>query len=240
MLTNFQIQSTYPNSFLIFSLFQIKNKPWPIPRTDVPWGLTEAWFDTNAKIVGLSNPPIIQMIGEKPLDIVVKTPEDRILSLSHIYDCECNELVQDNDKGMKYTVLLNRKNPMRMAKSEDGEEDENGSTLLPFITKTELQDKTTFTLEMPPKEGFYKLQIFARRRPTKKCRLKIPLAANILLEFRHSAQKVSHQTRNSISLAPKSARDLHPGGSRRLQSVTSLSKKSVDDRKNSLSPVQVS
>ena len=76
---NFSLKNQY---------FQIKNKPWPIPRTDIPWGLCQAWFDTNAKIQGITGAPIIKMIGEKRKDLIIKTPKDRILSLCHIYDCE--------------------------------------------------------------------------------------------------------------------------------------------------------
>ena len=46
----------------------------------------------------------------------------------------------------------------------------------------------TFTIENPPKEGFFKLQIYARTKPRKKGRFKIPLAANLIVEFRHSNQ----------------------------------------------------
>ena len=69
--------------------FQIKAKPWPIPKTDLPWGLAQAWFDnTNAKIVGITGAPIIKMIGEKRKELMIKTPDERILSVCHIYDAE--------------------------------------------------------------------------------------------------------------------------------------------------------
>ena len=62
------------------------------------------------------------------------------------------------------------------------------SSLLPFITKTQTPKQVTFTIENPPKEGFFKLQIYARTKPRKKGRFKIPLAANLIVEFRHSNQ----------------------------------------------------
>ena len=58
--------------------------------------------------------------------------------------------------------------------------------MLPFISKKTTPKQTTFSIENPPKEGFFKLQIYARKKPTKKGRLKIPLVANFLVAFRHS------------------------------------------------------
>lgn len=92
-----------------------------LPRSDLPWGVTQAWFDTDAKIVGIINEPIIRMIGKKKYDLVINTPGERILSLCHIYDNEGNELVQDKDRDVKYTVLLNRKNPLPAPTAEDEE-----------------------------------------------------------------------------------------------------------------------
>ena len=48
--------------------------------------------------------------------------------------------------------------------------------------------QVTFTIENPPKEGFFKLQIYAQKKPRRKGRFKIPLAANLIVEFRHSTQ----------------------------------------------------
>ena len=141
---------------LLLLPFQIKAKPWPKPRTDLPWGLAQAWFDnTNAKIVGITGAPIIKMIGEKRKELMIKTPDERILSVCHIYDAEGNELVQDKDRDVKYTVLLSRKNPI--PSSRGGEEGEDESSLLPFITKDENPERTIFTISDPPKEGFYKV-----------------------------------------------------------------------------------
>ena len=53
--------------------------------------------------------------------------------------------------------------------------------------------------------SFYKqLQIFARRKPKKKGRLRIPLVANFLVEFRHSTQVVPQHVgvRASFSIGP--------------------------------------
>ena len=40
----------------------------------------------------------------------------------HIYDADGNELVQDKGRDVKYTVLLNRRNPLPLAQQDDGEE----------------------------------------------------------------------------------------------------------------------
>ena len=113
-----------------------------------------------------------------------------------------NELVQDKDRDVKYTVLLNRRNPLPSTE-EEGDE----STLLPFISKNENSKETIFTIENPPKEGFFKLQIYARRKPNKKGRLKIPLAANFLVECRHSTQVVTQPVgvRASFSIGNSSS-----------------------------------
>jgi hypothetical protein len=39
-------------------------------------------------------------------------------------------------------------------------------------------------IDPPPKPGFYKLQIYARKKPRARGRLKIPLIANFLVDFR--------------------------------------------------------
>ena len=62
---------------------------------------------------------------------------------------------------------------------------------MPFISKKTTPTKTVFTIENPPKEGYFKLQIYARKKPTKKGRLKIPLVANFLVEYHHSTQQVN-------------------------------------------------
>ena len=60
------------------------------------------------------------------------------------------------------------------------------STLLPFITKESSEKETVFILENPPKVGFYKLQIFGCKKPKRPGKLRIPLIANFLLDFRHT------------------------------------------------------
>ena len=42
-------------------------------------------------------------------------------------------------------------------------------------------------MENPPKVGFYKLQIFGVKKPKKPGKLRIPLIANFLVDFRHTA-----------------------------------------------------
>ena len=54
---------------------------------------------------------------------MIKTPKGRILSLCHIYDAEGNELVQDKDRDVRYTVLLNKYKPMiKKEKKKDDDE----------------------------------------------------------------------------------------------------------------------
>ena len=67
------------------------------------------------------------MIGEKSYNIIILTPKEQILSMCHIYDSAGNELVQDKDSDVKYTVLLNRRllgNLPPAQTPEDGEEQE--------------------------------------------------------------------------------------------------------------------
>ena len=96
----------------------------PLPKCELPWGLTQAWYDTGANVLGVKDRPVIQMIGEKTKDLIILTPKNPLLSLCHIYDSEGNELVQDKDSDVKYTVLLNRKNPLPPQQTEEGEENE--------------------------------------------------------------------------------------------------------------------
>ena len=70
--------------------------------------------------------PVINMIGEKRKDLVILTPAAPLLSLCHIYDCDGNEIVQDKDSDVKYTVLLNRRYPLPGSSGEPGEEEEEG------------------------------------------------------------------------------------------------------------------
>ena len=66
--------------------------------------------------------PIIYMIGKNKKRIVLKTPRCPILSIAHIYDHEGNEVVQDNDRGNLYTVLLSKKNPLPKKGEDDPDE----------------------------------------------------------------------------------------------------------------------
>ena len=61
------------------------------------------------------------MIGEKKKKFVIKTPKGPILSVAHMYDSEGNELVQDKDPDVKYTVLLSKKNPLPVSKHDEDE-----------------------------------------------------------------------------------------------------------------------
>ena len=66
--------------------------------------------------------PVISIVGEKRHRLVLKTKKTEILSMCHIYDAEGNELVQDKGRDVKYTVLLNRRNPLPKETPEEGEE----------------------------------------------------------------------------------------------------------------------
>ena len=92
--------------------------PWPI--SDLPWGITAAFKDTEAILVGQID-PIIRIVGDKKKRVVLKTPKDPILSLCHIYDYAGNELIIDKDKEIKYTVLLSKKN-LKHTMPDAGEE----------------------------------------------------------------------------------------------------------------------
>ena len=76
------------------------------------------------------------------------------------------------------------------------------------------------------------MQIYARKKPTKKGRLKIPLVANFLVEYHHSAQPVNKKVgvRKSFSSAaikePKS-NSATVGGSARISSTIER-RKSLD------------
>lgn len=89
----------------------MKNKALPLPRCDLPWGIAKAFFETEARLVNQPS-PIITMVGNGTKEFVLKTPKGPIITLSHIYDADGNELVVDDDRGTKYTVLLNKRNPL--------------------------------------------------------------------------------------------------------------------------------
>jgi hypothetical protein len=133
------------------------------------------------------------------------------------------------------------------------------SSLLPFISKRDTPKQTIFTIENPPKEGFFKLQIFARKKPTKKGRLKIPLCANFLVEFRHTNQQVpTAGARKSFSAATTTkltssaslnqvrrseSLSLEPKSRRESTKTLPIAVSSAGDNSNSLtimSPVNIS
>ena len=62
--------------------------------------------------------------GEKREKIVIKTPKGRLLSLCHIFDADGNELVQDKDRDVRYTVLLNKYKPMIKKEKKPKDEEE--------------------------------------------------------------------------------------------------------------------
>lgn len=47
---------------------------------------------------------------------------------------------------------------------------------------------TTLRIDTPPKEGFYKLQIFGAIKPKRPGRIKLPLMATFLVDYRHRRQ----------------------------------------------------
>ena len=95
----------------------------PYPRSDQAWGVTRAFLDTGVTMpTALLMSPVISIVGEKRHRLVLKTKKTEILSMCHIYDAEGNELVQDKGRDVKYTVLLNRRNPLPKETPEEGEE----------------------------------------------------------------------------------------------------------------------
>ena len=75
-------------------LIQVKNKALPFPRCDLPWGVTQAFFDTEARLVNQPD-PIITIVGNQTKEFVLRTPKGPLLTLCHIYDADGNELVSD-------------------------------------------------------------------------------------------------------------------------------------------------
>jgi hypothetical protein len=51
--------------------FQVKNKALPFPRCDLPWGVTQAFFDTDARLVNQPD-PIITMVGNQTKEFVIR------------------------------------------------------------------------------------------------------------------------------------------------------------------------
>lgn len=101
----------------------MKNKPNPFPRNDQTWGVTRHFFETDVVLQkGLLMDPVIHMVGEQKKKVTLRTPRSQLLSVSHIYDADGNELVQDKDRDVKYTVLLNRKNPLPTTTHTEGDE----------------------------------------------------------------------------------------------------------------------
>ena len=62
------------------------------------------------------------MIGKNKKRVVLKTPKCPILSAAHIYDHEGNEVVQDRDRDVKYTVLLSSRNPIPSKTEGEGQD----------------------------------------------------------------------------------------------------------------------
>ena len=63
--------------------------------------------------------PIIYIIGKNKKRVVFKTPKDPILSSAHLYDHLGNEVVQDRDRDVLYTVLLSNTNPPTSTNNDD-------------------------------------------------------------------------------------------------------------------------
>jgi len=153
--------------------------PLAWPRKVEPWGATNYLADSGAVIVSQSQEPVMFVSGTGRKKIVLRTPLGPILSKCHVFDADGNELVQDIDREIRYTVLLNKKIPLP---SDTRKEEE--SSLAPFVDKKESDRETIFYINNLPKPGLYKAQIFARRKPKKRGKLIIPLVACILLEYR--------------------------------------------------------
>lgn len=149
------------------------------PRKVEPWGATNYLADSGAVLVSQSQEPVMVVSGTGRKKIVLRTPLGPILSRVNVFDADGNELVQDIDREIRYTVLLNKKIPLP---SDTRKEEE--SSLAPFVDKKESGRETIFYINNLPKPGLYKAQIFARRKPKKRGKLLIPLVACILLEYR--------------------------------------------------------
>jgi hypothetical protein len=108
-------------------LRQVLNPPPPYPRCVEPWGFTSYLADTGASIVNQSE-PVLVMSGIRK-KVVIRTPRAQILSLCHIFDAEGNELVQDVDRDIKYTVLLNKRMPL----PSDTLNEEEVSEIISFV-----------------------------------------------------------------------------------------------------------
>ena len=106
------------NELIVFNKVKVGINPWP--QIDVPWGLTSAFFETEARFHN-QNGPIINMISGIKRKLIISTPYGAILSLAHMYDVFGNELMLDKGRDVQYTVLLNKKNPIPSATMEDDE-----------------------------------------------------------------------------------------------------------------------
>ncbi len=51
------------------------------------------------------------------------------------------------------------------------------------MEKTESRREVEFFVDKLPKPGYYKLQLFACRRPSRRGRLKLPLVATLLIDY---------------------------------------------------------
>ena len=60
---------------------------------------------------------------------------------------------------------------------------------LSFVARTETPRELEFTVDKLPKPGYYKLQVFACKRPKRRGRMKLPLVATLLIDYQISANK---------------------------------------------------
>ena len=120
------------------------------------------------------------------------------------------------------------------------------SSLLPFVQKKETEKEIVFTINPPPHEGYYKIQIFARKKPRKRGKLHIPLVATFLLKYKHNHAKVSLSTRNNkTGIGPRglsgnsaASRPTHSSAHSALPGVSGSSQPSMTGRHTSVTGLQ--
>ena len=60
---------------------------------------------------------------------------------------------------------------------------------MPFIRKKESSTEVQFIIDSLPKPGFYKLQLFAAKKPKKRGKLRLPLVASLLIDYQITTNK---------------------------------------------------
>lgn len=88
-------------------LLKVKGSVQPFPMANQPWGLTGAFFRAQCQVPRkLYLEPVLRMYGEQRKTLNLQTPGPRLISSCHFVDSMGNELMQEQDKDIKYTVLV--------------------------------------------------------------------------------------------------------------------------------------